>query len=423
MIDLKGRVGNQEHGKHGWFKAGERSYSPLLKSKAVDLLAKSYPESSRSGNLYQLKWFLDFNKVGPDEFLGLSDTEIKQAVRRACLQKNSEEKFAVARRVFYVVRRFLELNGKEVSFSRTERKTLFKRRPKKIARQYIPDREDVYRMHDSYPDKGNNQQLRGRAIVLCLWQSGVRAKCLCSWTYGMFKDKLWPQPKIPVPIKVVAYREKEITDCAVDTKLSAYQVNYYYTFLHEEAAQALKAYLDARIKDGWQPQPEDPVFVTEGTVSQGEPLDASHLLGIVKTAAEQIGINPDSIWTHCFRKAFRKTLYRGGIDPDVAEAMMGHKLPGSRGSYFDYHDVNFASEQYIKGFWSRISEDRIKELEKHIASLRLNGLTRNDEKALLEKRIEELEKGRIEDKETIKKFVEYVKDKMAPWLRKEIFGA
>lgn len=373
--------GRYEHGEHGWFKPGERSYALLLKSKAVDLLAKSYPSTSRAGNLYQLKWFLDFSKVGSEEFLGLSEKEIKQLIKHACLEKNSKGHYASTRRMFYVVRRFLELNDKEVSFSRSERKTLFKRRPKKIARQYIPDREDIYRMHDSYPDKGNNQQLRGRAVTLCLWQSGVRAKCLCSWTYGMFKDKLWPQPQIPVPIKIVAYREEGVYDCAVDTKLSAYAVSYYYTFLHEEAAQALKQYLDARIESGWQPRPEDPVFVTEGTVSQGEPLNATHLLGIVKTAAEQIGINADSIWTHCFRKAFRKTLYRGGVDPDVAEAMMGHKLAGSRGSYFDYHDVSFASEQYMRGFWSRISEDKIKELEKRVAKT-----------TAYEKRIEELER-------------------------------
>jgi len=384
---MKGRY---EHGEHGWFKPGERSYALLLKSKAVDLLAKSYPATSRPGNLYQLKWFLEFGKVGPEEFLGLDDKEIKQLVKRACLEKNSRGHYASARRMFYVVNRFLELNEREVSFNRNERRILFKRIPKKSGRQYIPSREDIYRMVDAYPDKGNNQQLRGRAIVLSLWQSGVRAKCLCSWTYGMFQDKLWPQPKVPVPIKVVAFRDKDVFNCAVDTKLSAYQVNYYYTFLHEEAAQALKKYLDARVKDGWHPQPEDPVFVTEGTASQGKQVKPFHLLAVVKNASKQIGIDPDSIWTHCFRKAFRKTLYRGGIDPDVAEAMMGHKLGASRGSYFDYHDIEFAKEQYLRGYWSPISEDHIKELEKRVAKT-----------LAYEKRIEELEEKNIDLKQRL----------------------
>lgn len=406
---MKGRF---EHGEHGWFKPGERSYALLLKSKAVDLLAKSYPSTSKPGNLYQLKWFLEFSKVGPEEFLGLDDKEVKQLIKRACLEKNSKGHYASSRRMFYVVNRFLELNEREVGFSRSERRILFKRIPKKTARQYVPNREDIYRIVDAYPDKGNNQQLRGRAVVLCLWQSGVRSKCLCSWTYGMFQDKLWSHPKIPVPVKVVAYRDKDGYNCAVDTKLSAYNVSYYYTFLHEEAVKALKAYLDARIKDGWQPQPGDPVFVTEGTASQGKPVNSHHLLEMVKNGSKQIGIDPDSIWTHCFRKAFRKTLYRGGVDPDVAEALMGHKLAASRGSYFDYHDVKFVQEQYLRGYWSRISEDHIKELEKRVTKTlayekrideleeknkelkaRLNGqMLSSDQAAELLRRIEKLEK-------------------------------
>jgi len=370
MVD-KGRMGKLEHGEHGWFKGGPRSYASLMKSESVQLLAKSYPPKSRPGNLYQLQYFLEINKMGPEEFLSLQDAEeIKKCMRTAIFTKNEEGHYSSARRLFYVVRRFLELNGKDVSFNRTEKKTLIKRIPKKIARQYIPTREDIYRMTDAMPNKGSRQQTRGRAVVLCLWQSGVRASCLCSWVYGMVKKQLWPEIKAPVKIKVVSNRPQGLTDCAEDTKLSSYNVGYYYTFLHREAAEALKAYLEERKRDGWVPKDSDPLFVTEGTATKGDPLDATHLVGIVKTAAEQIGIDPKSIWTHCLRKAFRKTLYRGGVDPDVAEALMGHKLPASRGSYFDYHDVSFAVQEYTRGFWERIKIDRFRSLEDQIGELR-----------------------------------------------------
>lgn len=370
----------RERGEHGWYKPGPRSYARLMKSDAVRLLAQSYPSTSREGELYQLQHFLEINHMGPEEILALDEKEIKKYIRRAVLQKNSEGHNTAAKRLFYVAMRFFELNGKELSFSRTEKKTLLKRTPKRIAKQYIPTREDIYRMVDAAPNKGPRQQSRARAIILCLWQSGVRASCLCSWIYGMFKDQLYPTIKAPIEIKVVANRPEGATDCGQDTKLSSYNVGYYYTFLHEEAAQALKAYLEERMADGWNPKDSDPIFVTEGPVSIGNPVNSTHLLGVVKSCAEQIGISPDSIWTHCLRKAFRKTLYRGGVDPDVAEALMGHKLPGSRGSYFDYHDVNFAREQYIRGYWSRISEDHIRKLEKRVAEVQA-----------YEKRIEELE--------------------------------
>ncbi len=378
-----------ERQEHGWFKPGEHSYAPLLRSKAVDLLAKSYPESSRPGNLYQLKWFLEFNQVGPQEFLDLPKPEIKMAIRRAMFEKSGEGHYAAARRMFYVVIRFLELNEKSVSFTKTEKKAMMKKKPKRIGRQHVPTIDEIYRMVDAVPNKGTRQQARARAILLCLWQSGVRASCLCSWVYGMFRDKLWPEIKVPIPIKVVAYRPPDVVDCAEDTKLSSYHVDYYFTFLHREAAQSLKSYLEERKASGWIPTDEDPVFVTEGTASVGKPIDFKHVIEIVKNAAGQIGVDPGSIWTHCLRKAFRKALYRGGVEPDVAEALMGHKLPGSRGSYFDYHDMNFVAAEYMRGFWKRMTVDRVRELEEEIAKLRRARESNSQKK---EKEIEQVKK-------------------------------
>jgi hypothetical protein len=103
------------------------------------------------------------------------------------------------------------------------------------------------------------------------------------------------------------------------------------------------------------------------------------------------------------RKSFRKTLYRSGVEPDVAEALMGHKLGASRGSYFDYHDPRFAAEQYRRGDWERITYDtvlshaeKLAELERENQALkaRLNGFTMgNSQIAELLRRIERLEKG------------------------------
>ena len=72
-------------------------------------------------------------------------------------------------------------------------------------------------------------------------------------------------------------------------------------------------------------------------------------------------------------KTLKETLIRikeeGGINA-VAEALMGHKLPGSRGAYFDYHDLRFAADEYMRGFWNRIDIDRIRELEEEVGKLR-----------------------------------------------------
>jgi integrase len=385
----KGRI-NAERTVHGCFQSGAHSYEGLLESPSVQLLNQTFTPTSKAGYLYQFKHFLDLNNLTPESLLNLNDKEIQQAVMKAVAHKQAEKSYAAARRMFYVARRFLELNGRELIFNKTQRKLLLKREPKKISREHVPTREEIYRMADSFPDKGPIQKARGKALILCLWQSGVRANCLCSWTYGIFKNQLYPEPKVIVSIKVVANRESGVYDCAVDAKLSAYSVNYYYTFLAKEAVEALREYLEERKKEGWTPKDSDPVFVTYGTVkeSNGKPLNPQHVIEIVKNAASQIDIPRESTWTHLLRKAFRKTLYGSGVDPDVAEALMGHKLGASKTSYFDYHDVEFVKKEYAKGNWMRISIAKIEAMEEEITELRkLNEKVAKLEKEIMERDI------------------------------------
>ena len=129
--------------KWGRFAPSTRNYVNLLKSNAVRIFAETLAPSTRHRDLHTLKWFLDLNNVGVEEFLELSEKEIKGMIKRAILVKRREGKTAQARTIFYCVLRFLEVNGKEVRFSRTERKALLKQIPKKVAIEYIPTREDI----------------------------------------------------------------------------------------------------------------------------------------------------------------------------------------------------------------------------------------------------------------------------------------
>ena len=54
------------------------------------------------------------------------------------------------------------------------------------------------------------------------------------------------------------------------------------------------------------------------------------------------------------------------LDEDTKEALMGHRLPGSRGNYFDYHDLDEVREKYLAVDWSRDGGNvtRMKELDK-----------------------------------------------------------
>jgi len=82
----------------------------------------------------------------------------------------------------------------------------------------------------------------------------------------------------------------------------------------------------------------------------GEPV---RILWMVKAAARNIGLDPKTVWTHTLRKSFRKVLNATPeLDEDTREAIMGHTLLGSRGNYFDLHDIDQIAGKYMKADFS-----------------------------------------------------------------------
>jgi hypothetical protein len=186
--------------------------------------------------------------------LKLSDEEARRLIRRVVQFYLQKGEAAWARGITITMRGFCESHDRELKFKRTDKT----RTPplKKISVEVIPAKPDVYRMADSSVSR------RNKAAILCLFQSGVRVGCLCRWTYGMVADQPYPEIEFPVRIKVTP---------RMDSKLTLYGLPYYVTFLGQEAAQALRDYVDERKVHGRKPKPDDPVFVTESSASRGEP--------------------------------------------------------------------------------------------------------------------------------------------------------
>ena len=379
------------HNQHGWFNKSERSYVKLMKQyPEVQLFANSYPQKNRFGHLYALESFLKYCKLNPKQLLDLDDKSIKELITKAILDKQAEGKSSQARKLYYTIKRFLERNDRTIAFNDAQKKALLRRVPIKVSIQHIPTKSEIYRAVDAVPKRSDEQKKRAKAIILCLYQSGVRPSCLCTWKYGMFRDKLYPKiSEVPLNIKVVSNRLDNVYDVAVDTKLSSYKLPHYFTFLGKEAVIALKEYLDARIQAGWVPKESDNIFVTIGTVSRGKPLTPKHINQIIKTTFSQIGTDKATIWTHLLRKSFRKTMYKSGVDLDIAESLMGHKLAGSRSAYFDNADIDFLKTEYSKANFERLP---IKRLENTVSKLEENGKLKDAKLQEANSKIEELEK-------------------------------
>jgi site-specific recombinase XerD len=331
----------RERGEHGWYTGGSHSYDWLLKHEVVkDWIDNYTAEQTRKQKMSAFQKVLEVSGFkDPADLLKLNDEEAKRLVKRVAQAYLQQGKHSWARIVVISMRTFYEAHDRELKFKRAERIRSPPR--KKISHEHIPTKADAYKMADVAGS------LRNRAMILSLLQSGVRVGCLVRWTYGNVASQLYPEIKIPIEIKVTP---------AMDTKLNSYGLPYYLTFLHEEGAHAVKDYVEDRKRRGWKPQARDLIYVTESSASRDNPMDTTGVWEVVKNSARAAGLDPTMVWTHTLRKSFRKVLNAESsrdLDDDTREALMGHKLPGSRGSYFDYHDENEIREKYLNIDWSR----------------------------------------------------------------------
>lgn len=272
--------------------------------------------------------------AGPLELLDLSDREIKTLVRRVCNYYVQQGKGTWARQVLITMKGFLESQDRRLELKRSERIRTPPR--KKIAVEHVPSKQEVY-------DMAACSSPRNRAILLCLFQSGVRVGCLCNWTWALIQPQLDSGNTSTWRIRVTPN---------MDTKLNLYGLSYYVTGLRTEAVEALRYYVRRRMKSGWEPKPSDPIIVTEELPARR--ITRAAVWRVVKSSARAAGLNPESVWVHCLRKSFRKVLNATPqIDEDTKEALMGHKLPGSRGSYFDYHDEDEVMSKYSQADFSK----------------------------------------------------------------------
>jgi len=238
--------------------------------------------------------------------------------------------------------------------SRKGGKHYISRRRKKAKFETIPTKEQAYRIIDVISN------LRDRAMFLLAFQSGVRKNVLIHLNYGHIKDQLYPVAQIPLRLKITE---------DIDTKLRSYDLSHYYTFLQGEAVQALQTYCE---KYHQQSTDDTPLFPSRS----GRRLDKTIIWRSFKRAVRRSGLDPKTIWVHSLRKAFRKVVRTSPIDPDFAEALMGHVLPGSRENYFDRHDIEELAEEYMKiNFTHEIPENNHARLRTEIEELRAENMT------------------------------------------------
>jgi len=322
--------------------AGPRSYEKLLKDPLVSRWIRSY-QNHKTREDYARTFEIILRNTGltPKKLLNLDLREARERVMDVVRDYLDETRYAAARQAQTVAKSFFDYHDKQLIYKKSEK---IKKIRKKIAYEVIPNKDQIYDMANYIEKEDSLDRIRTKAIILCLFQSGVRVGCLCKWTVGLVQNHLYPEIKVPVYLKITNQ---------MDTKLSGYGLPYYYTFLQQEAAEALRDYLNWRENAEGKLENQDFIFKPARRFAKNKRTDPDRVFMLIKAAARNVDLDPKSVWTHTLRKSFRKVLNATPeLDEDTKEALMGHSLPGSRGSYFDVHDIDEIASKYMMANYS-----------------------------------------------------------------------
>jgi integrase len=178
--------------------------------------------------------------------------------------------------------------------------------------------------------------MRDRAMIAFLAQSGVRDSTLCRLTYGDVSADL-EAGKVPVHIKIMPRNAK------------GKEAKGYDTFIGPESVEALREYFDSRRKGTPYTQPErihadSPLFRrarSNGNPNEILPINEDIIQVQVSGAAVKAGViepkkHPgewSQVRPHCLRKFYQTSLERAGIPQNWVKRLLGHKLPKSEDPY------------------------------------------------------------------------------------------
>lgn len=319
----------------GYFIKAGKSYDYLLEYSCVKEWVASYSANTKKHYLQALEKFCKWTNSNPDDLLELDPKEAKEKVLRFAKEYAGDGKHGKAVSIFNGLKSFFGYHNKQLNFNRYRRQFI-KNIRKKVDYELIPNNELVYRMVDVC------RRPIDRAVILFLFQSGIRVNALHRLNYGHVREQL-ERNRVPIRLKITSN---------IDTKLRGVGLSYYYSFIGKEAVYALATYLEALKSEGVKLKDEDPLFRSK----YGKRLAMQSIYRIVKTAAGRLEIGKQKIWPHLLRKSFRKVLNRSDLDEDTREALMGHKLPGSRANYFDFHDIDEIEQKYLSCNFSREAE-------------------------------------------------------------------
>jgi len=227
-------------------------------------------------------------------------------------------------------------------------KALFRVNRLKLELPYSLSKRTIY--SDRAPTVEELQQLidigdiRLKVIISMLALAGFRIGTLVKLQYRHVKRDL---EKLVTPIHI-----------HVEAEITKGKYHDYDTFIGQEAAEYLRAYLEIR-RNGSKTSKIPPENIHDETpiirnhqAKQAIPLTPSAVHKLVHDQYVKTGlIQPKpmgrryELRTHSIRKFFRTQLASLGVDRDYIEYMMGHTIS-------TYHDIQMKGVEFLRGVYT-----------------------------------------------------------------------
>lgn len=338
--------------------------------ESVDLLLrhlsrKCRSEASKKAYLHRLYSFCNYAGMSPDELAKLPKSHVEGLVQDYADNYNDgKHSVRYSNGIINLLRTFFKVNGFKGTQTLDVEGYYMPARYRKVP-EYIPRKHEIHLMADSACS------LRNRAIILTLYGSGLRNSTLRAL---LIKDVENELSRGISNILIPVYPEMKLIDpYACKGNIS------YFTFICDEATEAIKLYLHERKEKYGEILSHGPLFSSEyNQVDRNERrskiMSQRQLQNVVKMAAKRAGIAQwRHVTPHCLRKAFETVLHSelidgGRLDPKIQEFFMGHILPGSEDAYFDRSNIEMLRAEYTKlNFGRVIVKNKFKALRTAVA--------------------------------------------------------
>ena len=370
----------RKRSKRGYFVSKAPEYKSLLKDESVkkwtmNLRKKAGWRTTIPSFLRTLYKFTKYSGESPNELIAIGSTAKKiepqeestpatpaatKLVQDFITELLSSGKRERARHVRTCLTSFFKANGISLELERIPRQT------KK--EEVILSKDQVYAMAD-YAGS-----LRNRAIILCMYQSGLGITALRNLDFGRIKNQL-ENNRIPIRMHITSRINKKASQVP------------FFAFFGAEACDALRAYVTERKRktqkmtekraDVRELTDNSPLFASEGkNVPFGDRMAASSIWRVIKDSAERAGLQREKTQPNSIRKAFETELNESILDLETKKHLMGNPVQGMK------YNIDNIERKYLICNFSRSELTKLVIVKEFVKSLGIKELETKIQKAL-----------------------------------------